>query len=270
MSEAMGEGQHESRPVSEQGPSWWQLLGRFLSILVILGLVGGLSLGLKYLLDPQLLPIRVAHIEGDFRYLKRADLEQAVAEVTQASFFGLDVAAIKHAAEALPWVARASVRRVWPDSLHILVVEQVPLARWGDASVINAQGGIFTPPADSIPRHLPQLAGPDGSGREVLHQYGLIQKLLVPVGMEVQRLVMSGRRAWHLETRNGILLQLGQDSWRERLDYWVGLYPGLKASRPQESMKTVDMRYGNGMAVLWQTASEDASKAGGGVGKAAG
>lgn len=244
----------------ERGLSWWQLAGRSLSIVVILGLVGGLSLGLKYVLDPQVLPIRVARIDGDFRYLKRTDLERAVAEATQASFFGLDVAAIKEATEALPWVARASVRRIWPDTLHILVVEQVPMARWGESSVINTQGGIFTPPPDSIPKSLPQLAGPEGSGREVLHQYGVIQKLLEPVGLEVRRLVMSGRRAWHLETANGILLQLGQDSWRERLNYWVGIYPGLAASRPQELMGTVDMRYGNGMAVLWQPVNQPAKE----------
>lgn len=247
---ATGAGEEGSPGGTARG--WLLLLGRFVSLFVVLGLMAGLSLGLKVLFDPQVMPIRVARIEGDFRYLKRADLEKAVADVTQASFFGLDVAAIKQATESLPWVARATVRRVWPDSLHILVVEQVPMARWGEASVINAQGGIFTPPADSIPNSLPRLAGPDGSGAQVLAQYQAMSKQLAGAGLAIEQLVMSGRGAWQLKTNSGLLIQLGRDDYRERLAYWLGLYPGLRDSRPQESMQTVDMRYGNGMAVLWQ------------------
>jgi cell division septal protein FtsQ len=66
---------------------------------------------------------------------------------------------------------------------------------------------------------------------------------------------MSGRGAWQLETSEGILIQLGQEAQRERLAYWIELYPGLKASRPQEFMRSVDMCYGNGMAVFWQPAA---------------
>lgn len=234
------------------GRRWLLMLGRVLSLFGVLGLMAGLSVGLKMLFDPQVMPIRVARIEGDLRYLKRADLEKVVADATQASFFGVDVALVKKSIEFLPWVARASVRRVWPDSIHIWVQEQVPVARWGQASVINAQGGIFTPSADSIPKGLPELAGPDGRGVEVLAQYQAMKQLLAGIGMGIKRLSMSGRGAWQLETSDGIHIQLGQEAERERLAYWVGLYPGLKASRPQESMQSVDMRYGNGMAVSWQ------------------
>lgn len=244
------------------GKGWLLLLGRVVSLFVVLGLMAGLSLGLKVLFDPQVMPIRVARIEGDFRYLKRADLEKVVADATQASFFGLDVAAVKAAIESLPWVARASVRRVWSDSLHIWVREQVPLARWGEASVINAQGGIFTPPADSIPKGLPQLAGPEGSGIEVLAQYQAMKKLLAAIGMDIEKLSKSGRGAWQLETSGGILIQLGQEAQRERLAYWIELYPGLKASRPNESMRSVDLCYGTGMAVLWKPLEQPAAAAG--------
>lgn len=250
MTDPVAKGHTPESAPADRG--WLQLLGRVVSLFGVLGLMAGLSVGLKVLFDPQVMPIQVARIEGELRYLKREDLEKVVADATQASFFGVNVGSVKESIELLPWVARASVRRVWPDTLHIWVQEQVPVARWNEGSVINAQGGIFTPPEDSIPKDLPQLAGPHGSGTQVLARYQAMQKQLAAVGMDIRSLSMSGRGAWQLETSEGIHIQLGQEAASERLAWWVDLYPGLKASRPQESMYKVDICYGNGMAVLWQ------------------
>jgi cell division protein FtsQ len=227
---------------------------RLLPVLLLLIMVALLLLGAAWFIDPSVTPLRVARIEGDLHHLKRAQLEQAVSGMIRDGFFSVDVQAVKQAAEALPWVARASVRRVWPDTLHLWVVEQSPLARWGDEGVLNQQGEVFRPAPDSIPAGLPWLHGPEDSGAEVAARYRLARELLARVGMDVVRLELSGRRAWRLQTRAGMTVELGQQGFRQRIETLLKVYPQLRDSRT-EQMQRIDMRHRNGMAILWVAGS---------------
>lgn len=229
-----------------------QLLG-VLRLLFLMLLATLLVLAGEWLTDPSVTPLRVARIEGDLHHLKRSELEKAIAEATQAGFFTVDVQAVKRAAEALPWVAKSSVRRVWPDTLHLWVVEQTPLARWGDHALVNPDGQVFQPSADTIPEGLPWLYGPEGSGREVVEQYRRCRNLLQGIGMELTRLRLSDRRAWELETNPRMTVQLGVEELDARLRQMVRLYPLLRDSRP-DLIRRMDMRYDKGMAVEWEPA----------------
>ena len=64
---------------------------------------------------------------------------------------------------ALPWVDSAAVQRSWPRGLKIEIVEQIAVARWNGAGLLNARGELFLSAARFVPPELPQLAGPAGS-----------------------------------------------------------------------------------------------------------
>ena len=57
----------------------------------------------------------------------------------------------------------AAVQRSWPRGLTIEIIEQVAVARWNDAGLLNARGELFLSDARFVPPELPQLAGPDGT-----------------------------------------------------------------------------------------------------------
>ena len=221
---------------------------RFFAVLLLL--LAGIAAA-KWLTDPDVTPLKVARIEGEFRYMKRADLERAVAGVTQGGFFTADVQAVTEAAEALPWVAKASVRRVWPDAIHVWVVEQSPLGRWKEDGLINPDGEVFSPKGVKVKLKLPLLAGPEGSGKVVIEKYWLARTKLQSLGLNIVRLELSKRRAWRLHLENGAVIKLGVEDFAGRLQRFANVYPTLEA-KWKEKLEAVDLRYANGMAVKWE------------------
>jgi len=230
---------------------------RTLSGLVLVALVASsIPLGMRWLADPYRFPLSVVEVRGDFRFLDKTQLQAALAEHAAGGFFTVDVAAVRTAAEQLPWVYKASVRRVWPATLRLHIEEQEPIAHWGERGYLNRFGQPFLPEETDMPLELPWLAGPDGHEIKVLEYYLRVVQALGPLGMQVARLELDVRRAWHLQLRDGVQLELGRaDTW-QRLQRFVRAYPEVFVGR-EEQLQQVDLRYSNGFSVRWQQADAE-------------
>ena len=68
------------------------------------------------------------HVEGEFRHLQQADIQNEVTPLTSDGFFAMNMAMIQQRIQQLPWVKQVSVRQVWPNRLNIQVHEQQPVA----------------------------------------------------------------------------------------------------------------------------------------------
>jgi len=233
---------------------------RTLSGLVLLGMLGtALYYSMQWLSDPYRFPLRVVKVEGEFRHLDRDRLQSALAPLIEGGFFTVNVAGIRAAAEQLAWVERAAVTRVWPDILRIYIEEQEPVAHWGESGFLNTSGEVFQPETAAELPGLPWLAGPQGLERRVLENFQQITRALDPLGLQMTRLELDERRAWHLQLAGGARLELGRVDSRQRLQRFVQAYPELFAGRLNE-LRQIDLRYSNGFSVHWQQiASEDAS-----------
>lgn len=247
-------------PRSQQ-PSLWQRLQDGVSghartltgLLLVAMLAATVFLGKQWLSDPWRFPLSVVEVKGDFRYQDKQQLQLAVAPHATGGFFTVDVAAIRTAAEQLPWVHKARVKRIWPATLRLQIEEQQPVARWREHGFLNEQGEPFVPKATAISLALPSLAGPDGLELKVLENFQRVSKTLAPLGITVTHMQLDNRRAWHLQLDNAVLLELGRaDTW-QRLQRFVRAYPNVFAGR-LDDLQHVDLRYSNGFSVHWKQA----------------
>ena len=66
--------------------------------------------------------------------------------------------------------------------------------------------------------------------------------------------VLAGVHPGHLGRANEIEVVLGRENVLERLQRLTKIYPGALAKRSAE-IKSIDLRYTNGMAVRWKKLS---------------
>jgi cell division protein FtsQ len=227
-------------------------------LLLVAVLAATVFTGKQWLSDPYRFPLNVVEVKGDFRYLGKQQLQAAIAPYATGGFFTVEVAAIRAAAEELPWVHKASVKRVWPETLRLHIEEQQPVARWGEQGFLNKRGEPFVPQQANVSLVLPSLAGPDGHELKVLENFRRVSETLAPLGVKVTRMELDNRRAWHLQLDDAVLLELGRaDGW-QRLQRFVRAWPVVFAGR-LDVLQRVDLRYSNGFSVYWnQAVLEDA------------
>lgn len=235
----------------------WLKLGVQAALILVLGV--SISWGVTWVRNPNNMPLRSVQVEGEFRNLNAEQLQSTVANAVRGGFFTVNVDAVRRAAESLPWVASARVRRVWPDALQLHVVEQRAAARWGETGLLNMSGQLFVPDAASIPQHLPRLSGPEEQRRRVMEAYIAMTAVLEPLGQRVAELHLDPRRSWLLRLDSGVELRLGRHDEIARLERFVRVYPTVFAAREAELNK-VDLRYSNGFAVRWDRSPETAGQ----------
>ena len=227
--------------------------------LLVLSVTGLLSWGWVAMHDPVLLPLRGVQVVGEFSSLNMKDVEDAVTPHLSESFFEVDVDVLQQVTEDLPWVARAAVHRVWPDTLLIKVEEHAPVARWGEDGLVSDQGVLFYPQG-ALPEGLPMLEGVDGQLALVLRQFQEMQRVVAEIDGTIVHLVLDKRRAWSLWMDSGVELKLGRKEAYQQLLRFVQAYPQV-FSEQRYGRHVVDMRYSNGFSVRWDHQSLQAANA---------
>jgi cell division protein FtsQ len=209
-----------------------------------------LLLVVDVVLRPQSFPVRSVSFEGDFRDVDEQTLAAAVMDSVRGNFFMIDLEAIRRRAESVPWVHEATVRRRWPDGVHIRFTEQQLVARWGRNAWLNDRGQVVDLKDRAGPAGLPLLAGPAGLAERVLDHHRQLRAILVPAGLEIAQLTLSARHSWSLVLDNGLTLTLGREEPEPKVARFARAYPGVFAQQAGRARR-VDLRYTNGFTVEW-------------------
>lgn len=226
----------------------WRKLWYWFLVIISAALI---ALALMQIQKPGTLPIRKIHALGAFQHINEEMLRNVVGQTLKGGYFTVNVTEVQHAVTALPWVADASVRRVWPDTLAINVTEQKAIAMWAKGGLVNQHGVLFEPEVITFPKNLPLLDGPAGMERNLTEHYRLAQQIIEPLDLQIHQLRMDSRHAIRLYLSNGIEVILGRESTQSRLQRFARVYTRVLATRAAE-IERVDMRYSNGLAVGWR------------------
>ncbi|WP_058912254.1 cell division protein FtsQ [Entomohabitans teleogrylli] len=232
-----------------------RLAGMLFLLMVLLTVFVSGWMVVGWMEDAQRLPLSKLVVTGERHYTRNDDIRQAIMALgPPGTFMTQDVNIIQQQIERLPWIKQASVRKQWPDELKIHLVEYVPVARWNDQHMMDAEGNSFSAPADRTSRQiLPLLSGPEGSESEVLQGFRSMKDVLAKDKFTLKEAAMTARRSWVLTLNDDIRLNLGRGDTLKRLNRFVELWPVLQkqAQTDNKRVSYVDLRYDSGAAVGW-------------------
>lgn len=198
--------------------------------------------------------LRAIEVETPMAHVTEAQIRLVAERQVRGTFFTVDLERVRSSLEKLPWVREARVERRWPDTLVVSLTEHVPLARWNNDALVSEAGTVFVA---AVADRLPRLSGPEDSADEMVAAYRRHQQALAPLGMAIEELRLSPRRAWRIRLDTGMTIALGREQTDARLARFAALYPRLFGAQQREDGQivvaiapvTVDLRYSDGFAV---------------------
>ena len=196
-------------------------------------------------------PITKITIEGEFKHLDHNELADLVNGEIGGGFLTVDLARLQNALRQHPWVNQVSIQRQWPSYLKIGVLEEVPIARWGEDAFLNRLGAKLIIADNSDLANLPLLTAEFGSSSEVMRQYQRLAELLLPTGLKLSELKLDRLGAWQAQTSKGIQLVIGRDQVGEKIRRLVLVWESVLHFQ-SDNIEIIDLRYPNGLAVAWR------------------
>ena len=155
---------------------------------------------------------------------RQKDLLNAVGLARGAPILAFDLQAAQKRIEALPWIKKATVERMLPDTVLLNVEEREPLVLWqhkGAFALIGADGEIILRKGLERFSDLLVVVGPDAPE----HASKLLEALATEP--ELMRLVKAavriGGRRWNLRLKGDIDVRLPEDNaaaaWTRLAEY---------------------------------------------------
>jgi cell division protein FtsQ len=256
-----------------------RLMNAIASAVFAIAGVGVLAAGLLWLMRSPMFPIRSIQLDGDLARNSVPTIRANAAPRLAGNFFSADLQAGRAAFEAVPWVRRAVVRRVWPDRLAVRLEEHRAVALWegiaanpGGDRLVNGHGEVFEANVGDVEDdRLPSLAGPEGSALAMLALYRRVQPAFARLDLQLERLQLSGRGSWRAELDSGAAVELGRGSEDElvaRTERFVRTLTQVTA-RWHAPLEYADLRHADGYAVRLRGVGTTSPPAGGKAPRAA-
>ena len=235
-----------------------KLMNMTAAVLLIALAVGGAWAMARWAVHLPAFDIKGIRVSGDVSHNNTITLRANVAQRLQGTFFSVDLARVKAAFEAVPWVRHAVVRRVFPDRLQVVLQEHQAVAYWGgqrELRLINSYGEVFEANVGEVEADmLPQLDGPDEMAAEVLAMYRVVAPLFAEMELPVSRLELTQGGSWraHLDTEASIELGRGTaDEVAPRVRRFLQTLTQVSSryERRNNAVESADLRYENGYAI---------------------
>jgi cell division protein FtsQ len=226
------------------------------ALLLVIAVALAAGAALTWVAQRPVFALKGIDVRGDLQHVTAASIRAAIAGRLKGNYFTMRLDDTRRLLETVPWVARVSVRRIWPNRLQVKLTEHRALGTWDDGRLLSDGGELFVANAAEAEIHgpLPAFSGPAAVAREVARRYYEFSALLAPLALVVDGVDVSERRAWSLRvTGPGLAagrIELGRDapvSLSVRLEQLIAAYPMVVAHLGGPPAR-IDARYPNGFA----------------------
>lgn len=164
------------------------------------------------------------------------------------SLVGFDVADARRRIESLPWVESATVRKVYPSTLEVRVVERMPFAIWQHGSLlslIERDGRIIAPLTGALHVGLPLVVGAGAQDAAA----GIVERIaaIPELSGRVRGFVRVSDRRWDLRLENDVTVKLPETGVDAALDELLAL--DLRHGLLSRDIVAVDLRFADRLVV---------------------
>jgi len=225
------------------------LLGVFFSVVLLFGILYGGHGESALKMVTASLGLAVEEIEmSGLVHTSEIDILEAIDLDGDSAMLAFDVARAHEKIMELPWVRSVVLRKIYPNQLHIAIVERQPMALWqhyGRLDIIDETGQTIMPFTAGLVNHLPLLVG---RGAEV---HGMQMLAVMERFGDFKSRIRAYRRVadrrWDLVLDNGIELKLPQRQFEERLAQFLERDSG--ADLLERDVLSIDLRLEDRMSV---------------------
>jgi cell division protein FtsQ len=182
----------------------------------------------------------------------------ATAGVTgHTSLLFLDVEAAREKLKTNPWIADASVLKLLPGELQIVIKERQAFALWqkdGRVSVIADDGTVLEPYVAPRLTRLPLVVG-RGAETRVKEFLALLERY-PEIRDQVRASILVGERRWNLRLKNGLDVRLPEAEVTRALERLVAL--DREAKLISRDIVAIDLRLADRVTVRLSAAAAQA------------
>lgn len=201
---------------------------------------------------------RITHVAITGRRQLNQDEVLAIGGVTgSSSLLFLDAATVRDKLKASPWIADATVLKLYPGQLNIDITERTAFALWqqdGSVSVIADDGTVLEP---WVARRFTSLPLVVGKGAEAkAHDFLTLLAQYPQIRSAVKAIVLVGERRWNLRLGDGLDVRLPENGVEDALARLARLEK--EDHLFSRDIVAIDLRLPDRVAVRL---SEDAAKA---------
>ena len=228
-------------------------IGLIFFLILMYGLQDSYSKLKSWLTDQQSLPLTFLILTGDMQHVSSDDVRGVLKKQKDSlNFFTLEIAKIQKQLEEMPWVYSASIRKQWPDTIKIDIVEQSIIAIWNNSALLNQAGDIIHTSPEGMSNRYINLNGEDEFVKQILQTYLEIEQLLKVNKFKIKLLSSDKRNSSNIILDNGIALRLGKEQKLDRIQRFLSVFPLIKNKYNVDTIDYLDLRYDTGIAIGWQ------------------
>jgi cell division protein FtsQ len=239
-----------------------------LMVAILLSALALMLLLADQMLRPDAFMIDQLKIKGRFVHLKPQTIEQTVLRHKTGNFFSVNLNEIQQQVELMRWVDTAEVRREWPNTLTVSVVEHRPIMQINDNAWVNIRGQVVDLPEYSSPTPVIKLHGDANQAKSMMVKALQWTKRFEDFSLSLREISLSQSGAWILRVRymddvdsanqDEFTLLLGDNAIDERLTRFEQLFD-RQFRFSKDRLIRADARYPDGIAVKTKSVTSNTS-----------